>query len=188
MDDSQHTPEHDHSQQYLAALSLRRTLTAAHSLTQHTPHPHHPERTDPRPQGLPLPLVTLGLAVSLAATASTLWALTPWLPWWALILTAPLAAAPALITGTIALLPLIVSTTRRRQGHPTGRDWITPTTLTLLACAFPLLSPLPTWANALILWTLLLTATLLSTYRALPALGRDIDLDHARATWDTHPD
>lgn len=173
MDDSHHpSPGH----RYLAALSLRRTLTAARSLT------HDP--TD-APRGLPLPLLVLGIAIALAATTTTLWPLAPWLPWWALILTAPLAAAPAFLAGTIAMTPFLISTTRAARGTPTGHDWAPPTALTFLACVIPLLSPLPPWSNTLTLWALLTTAALVSTYQALPALGRDIDLERARADWDT---
>jgi hypothetical protein len=189
MDDSSNTHgDHPHRNQYLSALSLRRTLTAAQSLTHDASEPSGPGQPNPHPRGLPLPLVVLGLAVALAATTTTLWALSPWLPWWALALIAPLAAAPGLIIGTIAMIPVMVSTTRASQGFPTGRDWVSPTALTFLACTAPLLSPLPAWCGALALWALLITAALLSTYRALPALGRDIDLERARAAWDTHPD
>ena len=165
-----------------AALSLHRTLTAAHSLS---PAQHHP--TEHRP-GLPRPLLVLGLATALIAATTTVWALSPWLPLWALVLAALLTAPAALVAGTIAMTPFLVSMAWSGQGSPTGQQWVTPTALTFAACALPLLSPAAPWWNAAGFWLLLSTAVLFSTYQALPALGRDIELDRARKDWDTHPD
>ncbi|GAA1465712.1 hypothetical protein NE857_17365 [Nocardiopsis exhalans] len=86
------------------------------------------------------------------------------------------------------MTPFMVSMTWSAQGSPTGRAWVPPTALTFAACALPLLSPLPPWWNALGFWVLLLAAALASAYLALPALGRDIELDLARSYWDTHED
>ncbi|WP_017586575.1 hypothetical protein [Nocardiopsis ganjiahuensis] len=172
---------HSYPRRVLTGLSLRRTLTAAHSLTSGDPH-------SPRPRGgLPAPLLVLGLSTALVAATTTVWGLSPWLAPWALVVAALLAAPAGFVLGTIAMTPFLVSTTRSGQGSPTGHQWLPPTALTFLACTAPLLSPLAPWCNTLAFWCLLGAATLISAYTALPALGRDIELDRARHTWDTDP-
>jgi hypothetical protein len=126
--------------------------------------------------------------IAVVAASTTLWALNPWLTLWPLLTLALLSAAAAMVTGIIAMTPFMVSTTWSAQGSPTGRTWVPPTALTFAACALPLLSPLLPWWNALGFWLLLLVAALTSTYLALPALGRDIELDRVRNDWDTHGD
>ncbi len=191
-DPNAHSPRPDPSR-VLAALSLRRTLTALRTLSEHPHSPSLPGPDQPRSdphcstghrRRLPLPLLVLGLSTALVATTTTVWALAPWWPWWALTLTAPIAAVTAFVLGTIALAPFLVSMTRSGQGSPTGHQWIAPTALTFAACALPLLSPAAPWCNALGHWTLLGASMLVSTYITLPTLGRDIELDQARIRWD----
>lgn len=195
MDQSPHTNDpHTRTRRFLATLSLHRTLTATHSLTRRAHSPtsaeHNPDQHGlaQHTLGLPRPLLVLGLAIALIAATTTAWALGPWLPLWALILAALLATGAGFVTGTIAMTPFLVSTTWSGHGSPTGHHWVPPTALTFLACTCPLLSPLPPWWNTLGFWSLLGTAALLSAYLALPALGRDIELDQARNTWNPHQD
>lgn len=185
MDQSPHTGQH----RLLATLSLRRTLNALHSLTNGAYSPSSPDSPPhQRNQGLPLPLIVLGAAVAVVAASTTAMPLSPRLELWPLLALALLMAGAAMIVGIIAMTPFMVSMTWSAQGSPTGRAWIPPTSLTFAACALPLLSPLPPWWNALGFWALLLAAALASAYLALPALGRDIELDQARNNWDTHED
>lgn len=177
---------------FLAALSLRRTLSALHSLTNGAYSPSSPTSHETPPHqrglGLPLPLLVLGSAIAVVAASTTLWALSPWLALWPLLALALLSAAAAMVTGIIAMTPFMVSMTWSAQGSPTGRAWVPPTALTFAACALPLLSPLLPWWNALGFGILLLVAALASAYLALPALGRDIELDRARSDWDAPED
>lgn len=103
----------------LAALSLRRTLTAAHSLTRlaHTPTPGEPD-PDQHGRGLPRPLVVLGLAIALIAVTTTVWALSPWWTPWAIALATLVAAAAAFVTGAIAMTPFLVSMAWSGHGSP----------------------------------------------------------------------
>lgn len=183
MDQSPHTGQH----RFLATLSLRRTLNALHSLTDGAHSPNSPDSPPhQRNRGLPLPLIVLGAAIAVVAASTTVWALSPWLELWPLLALALTMAGAAMVTGIIAMTPFMVSMTWSAQGSPTGRAWVPPTALTFAACALPLLSPSPPWWNALGFWVLLLSAALASAYLALPALGRDIELDQARSNWEAH--